>query len=389
METSSHYYAILAFCRAIGYNKEASFKIAYASQFVDDAKINLITVKNPDPAVKFETINSRPALFDMATCHSYFKIDTFNYLSMIYNTSAFHFPPGCIGASFTKKMRCGEKSPVIERIIKEALRESNEAAFKKAGVPKDPTADFSDFELIRLGMLLHVYADSYSHQGFSGILADENNIYDLRFHGNKALLHGPLEKIRKKIKAIIDRILDNTVPCYGHAQAFECPDEPYLEWSYFYDDSTDQSGKRTFSEAISNPDRYGRAFKDIAGMLEVFLRSRKQYKEGSCKSNLKELYEMLVSEHRSDEKINRWKKLMIENGYFDKKDPELDYDDNQWIREAFADYNEKRYHKRKVEDALLAANFRGSSWHKYYFAARWYKKEFLKTCKGLKLEISV
>ena len=43
MEISSHYYALLALCRTCGINKEIAHKIAYASQFVDDAKINCLT----------------------------------------------------------------------------------------------------------------------------------------------------------------------------------------------------------------------------------------------------------------------------------------------------------------------------------------------------------
>ncbi|WP_164967600.1 DUF6765 family protein [Arcobacter sp. CECT 8985] len=43
MEISSHYYALLALCRIRGAKKEIAHKIAYASQFVDDAKINCLS----------------------------------------------------------------------------------------------------------------------------------------------------------------------------------------------------------------------------------------------------------------------------------------------------------------------------------------------------------
>ena len=39
MKIDAHYYALLAFCRACGFDKESACTIAHASQFVDDAKI--------------------------------------------------------------------------------------------------------------------------------------------------------------------------------------------------------------------------------------------------------------------------------------------------------------------------------------------------------------
>ena len=42
MKIDAHYYALLAFARAIGFKKECAHRIAYASQFVDDAKIIIL-----------------------------------------------------------------------------------------------------------------------------------------------------------------------------------------------------------------------------------------------------------------------------------------------------------------------------------------------------------
>ncbi len=45
MKVDAHYYAVLAFCRACGFSKGSVHKVAYASQFVDDAKINHIVIR--------------------------------------------------------------------------------------------------------------------------------------------------------------------------------------------------------------------------------------------------------------------------------------------------------------------------------------------------------
>ena len=117
LKRDAHYYAMLAFCRACGFNKVSASVIAYASQYVDDAKINLMYIKNPNDNIEYDIIENSPAFFNMATCHSYFKINTFNYESMVNNTCAFHFVPGNEGENFTKRLRCKEESPIILNIL--------------------------------------------------------------------------------------------------------------------------------------------------------------------------------------------------------------------------------------------------------------------------------
>ncbi|MBW2005917.1 MAG: hypothetical protein JRI72_15210, partial [Deltaproteobacteria bacterium] len=55
MKIDAHYYAVLAFARAIGFDKDSAYQVAYASQFVDDAKINLMYLKeDPGADVKHD-----------------------------------------------------------------------------------------------------------------------------------------------------------------------------------------------------------------------------------------------------------------------------------------------------------------------------------------------
>jgi len=72
-------------------------------------------------------------------------LSTYNYSSMTANTAAFHFVPGCGGKNFSKKMRCKKESKIIKAIIDNAINND------------DP---------IKLGITLHAYADTFSHQGF-------------------------------------------------------------------------------------------------------------------------------------------------------------------------------------------------------------------------------
>ncbi len=84
---------------------------------------------------------------------------------------------------------------------------------------------------------------------------------------------------------------------------------------------------------------------------------------------------------------------MIDNELFEKKelyektDAAYDYDENRWLKEAFADFDEKRFHHRTVKDVELAPDFPNSNWYKYYLAVEWYKDEFFDNCSKLGLDI--
>ena len=87
MKIDAHFYGVLAFCRGVGFEKDAANTVAYASQFVDDAKANQI-VLNEDSEIDLKTIelNEGPAFINMATCHNYKNIDTFNFDAMMKKT---------------------------------------------------------------------------------------------------------------------------------------------------------------------------------------------------------------------------------------------------------------------------------------------------------------
>src|SRR6056297_1827474 len=174
MQIDAHYYAVLTMARSVGIEKEIAHKIAYASQFVDDAKINHITLDNNNEDYLLEKFDEEPPIKNAATCHNYFKIDTFNYGAMINNTTAFHFVPGGDGENFVKKMRCKKESPIILDILEKVKKDN------------DP---------IKLGIALHAYADTFSHQGFSGIPSKVNDVDDVK----------PINKINpeRKIKEFL------------------------------------------------------------------------------------------------------------------------------------------------------------------------------------------
>ena len=77
----------------------------------------------------------------------------------------------------------------------------------------------------------------------------------------------------------------------------------------------------------------------------------------------------------------------MRNGLFDQDDPALEYDDDLWLREAFDDFDRKRFHQRQVIGAKIAPGFINSCWYRFYRAVKWYKELFFENCTAHGLTI--
>ena len=344
---------------------------------MDDAKINLIYLKeDPGANVKHDVFDGRHLFLNMATCHSYTRVKTFTYDAMINNTCAFHFVPGCEGKKFSEKLRCKEDSEVIKNIINKALEQP------------DP---------IKLGIVLHAYADTFSHQDFSGLLSKVNDI-----QGCKPISDLPLDwrdiayKIGKFFvkKDMMDKLLDKGLPAYGHGQAACLPDLPYLTWEYTYDPSSRFSVIHEGKTEIENPLRFERAFQKIKIHLETFLKKHPQFRDPIIDfQEFDVLFDTLTEKKHTRNRIKNWKNLMVKYMLFEKTElsekagATHDYDENRWLKEAFANFDYEKFHQRTVKDVELAPDFPNSNWYKYYLAVEWYKDEVFDNCSKLGLDI--
>ena len=81
MQKDCHYYTVLALALACGFKKKDAWTVAYASQFVDDAKINQLVFRKAPDEIDLDSKNP-PSLINMATCHSYNRLKTFNMAAM-------------------------------------------------------------------------------------------------------------------------------------------------------------------------------------------------------------------------------------------------------------------------------------------------------------------
>lgn len=212
MQIDFHYAVVYVLARISGYTKDEANVVAGASQYVDDA------------------VWERPIFFKsgeiykpMASAHKMLDYRNFKELANRLSWVSYHFLPGncnekadsLLQRPFEERLICTPNSPLAQDMVEEVLSRRDEA-----------------LGLYRLGIALHVYADTWAHQGFSGI--------ESRCNRAKLMEDEPVGKsYRDKLSNFFSGIFDNsvgefleTVMPLGHGAVLGCPDKPYLEWKY-------------------------------------------------------------------------------------------------------------------------------------------------------------
>ncbi len=202
MQIDFHHAVTYVCARMAGFEHKEADIIAYSAQYVDDAT-NSGTIQF-DTGAMYNRISSAHTTFDIK--HHMNKLE--NHQVWV----PFHFLPGNLGeesdynhqGKFYKKLICKPDSPISRDMLDMTINDANKS-----------------YGLHRLGIAMHVYADTFAHQGFAGIIHDVNEVYDLELENEDLSL---VDKL--KYKAVSKRFP------MGHGAALECPDKPYLKWSY-------------------------------------------------------------------------------------------------------------------------------------------------------------
>jgi hypothetical protein len=219
MELDMHYYGTYAMARAAGLRKDVCVTLATAAQFVDD---------NADQtSLEFRD----GARLDVeATAHHAANIRNIDPEDQRQIWVPFHFLPANTGDSYNQRLVCAKDSKIARKMIESNLKLLNQP-----------------FALQLLGITAHVYADTFSHYGFSGISAKENRVvndsfrfYELapemeRYITNKALIFKLTSRQCSFKQFIKSRLSEMFSRALGHGAVMTYPDRPYLKWDFVYE----------------------------------------------------------------------------------------------------------------------------------------------------------
>jgi hypothetical protein len=190
MRIDFHFYTIYVLARAAGFSPDDAHVVAYSSQYTDDeVSENDIWFEGGDifkPHITAHRIYDPHAV-------------TTEIAKAVW--MPYHFVPGNTGTG-DERLITRTNGPVIKEIINEFLN--------------------TDFDIILyglhlLGIILHAYADTFSHQDFVGIRNEMNRVDDLKISGEE----------------VPEFLAYRMLPTLGHAQVGSTPDEPYREWEYW------------------------------------------------------------------------------------------------------------------------------------------------------------
>ncbi|MGI9549435.1 MAG: DUF6765 family protein [Bdellovibrionales bacterium] len=171
MQLDIHYYATYAIARIAEISPQDAHIIAYAAQFVDDSTENN-SRRHKDGGL----------LYGVATAHHLPKI----FLSTIAKLKdklfkksvtdvmqrrlwiPFHFYPGNEGKNLSERLLCQKNSKLVNEMFDNHIKHAHEFSFS----------------LHLIGIASHVYYDTFSHYGFSGV-SSRNNVVNIRSIGSK------------------------------------------------------------------------------------------------------------------------------------------------------------------------------------------------------------
>jgi hypothetical protein len=295
MEKDFHYFLVYSIAKVTGFANADI--IAHASQFVDDNNewpysVNGKITSFPEQ-IKFDGGHYYPIMTQSLSLAS---LDPYIHK---YVYVPFHFLPGDNGVTIK-----GDKNPL-----------STTANSGNAKALLSTALDIGD--PYQIGIALHTFADTWSHQNFTGLREGWNSVY-------------PWYNIFKSI-----------VPNIGHAEAGHAPDEISKTWiDYRIDDKPIDNRKRA-----------------LQAVGEIYKALRMKSKLGPFWSDVKNNYKAILRVRRYDDRIHAISTFLTERG-----DGEMPpYSRKAWPDEAL---------DKTGNEVKLNPNFIDTHWHKFNKAAK-------------------
>ena len=354
MQYDMHYYGTYAMAAAAGIPKEDAETIATAAQFVDDQNFT-----------RWQFSQSGEGILGVATAHhplesghrTLCRDDERNDNRRVW--VPFHFLPGAEGQTFEEKMLCRKDSRVVNKMLDHYLDPAIMNEHKHHG-------------LHLMGIAAHVYADTFSHYGFSGISSDHNKIVNDSIQIDASHSKKTLEHINKQGKSLFARIqkLCNSITgsftelvSLGHGAVLTNPDRPYLKWSFRYETDNRLSTRDNTATFLEACEKLHARFRQFANVY-YDATPETLYPWEEIKDPVEKI---LAREGQGEERVRYWMDAMKKGPL--KKIPVCRlYDDGaKWLGEL-----------EKLKQSKDASKFRGSHTHHFFTAADFHRNYILR-----------
>lgn len=301
MQIDMHYFGTYCLARAAGIPRKNAHIIASAAQYVDDAAQQL-NLDFQDGAM----------LVAKATAHHMLDIKNIEKRDQRQVWVPFHFLPGNAGlvagenpdGSFINKLVCKPYSPVAVDLLNKCMNDIDK-----------------DYALHRLGITMHVFADTFAHKGFAGVIHRVNKVKDLKCHNFNM---GFFDELKSKA-------LSRKFPM-GHGAALTCPDMPFLKWSY-----TNGLGENVNRDNLED---FTNAAYDLFGQLGLFLQRQGREVKDYLSEDMEQIKKNFENFRDEDGEVRHQKWLdSIKNGDFSFGSVDLEYipkGEGSWKYEAIS-----------------------------------------------------
>lgn len=281
MQIDFHHGVTYVLARLAGFDDRSANIIAHSAQYVDDATNS--GVLRFDSGALFSRISSAHKMLDYRN---------FQELANHFVWIPFHFLPGNGGLPagqdpsdhFIDKLICRPNSAVAQDMVRECIRERDHA-----------------YGLHRLGITLHVYADTWAHQGFAGVNHRVNEAKDITGSDGKPDRH------------LLDRLanyfISEALPL-GHGAVLSNPDKPFLQWGY-----TNGRGERI---TRNNPRDYLEAADAMCRVMQRYCLGNPDAEVSGLPQADRQLIQEMIQNIRDDNGITRHQKWVaaIQAGKF-------------------------------------------------------------------------
>lgn len=203
MQIDFHHGVTYVVARLAGFEHLDASIIAYCAQYVDDSTNSGL--------VQFDN----GALFNrISSAHKMLDYRNFQELAIHRVWIPFHFLPANGGlkagedpeGKFIEKLICRPNSDVAQQMVRECIQRRE-----------------ISYGLYRLGITMHVYVDTWAHQGFAGV--------NHRVNEARNLLDENDQPDRNLMDRLQNYFVSEALPL-GHGAVLSHPDKPFLRWGY-------------------------------------------------------------------------------------------------------------------------------------------------------------